>query len=65
MSPEVRNLMTGQRLIEKALGLDKLPTPKADPNDAFDRCPHCAAQYFKGDDVSTAAHFTGCPLKRV
>lgn len=32
--------------------------------DPFARCPHCAAQYLKSEDVSTAAHFTGCPLKK-
>lgn len=35
-----------------------------DPNDAFDRCPHCAAQYLKTEDISQAAHFEGCPNRR-
>jgi hypothetical protein len=46
MTPEIRNLMAGQRLIEKALGLDK-PTPE--------RCPICEqfgtfirTRYFEG-----------------
>lgn len=70
LPPEIRNLMAGQALIEKALGLDK-PAPKPTPTP--ENCPKCEqpgtfirTRYFAGGTADVWMCVTqGCPSYRL